>query len=88
MSEILSDVVVPDDGAPVVSYETNIKPLFRPKDRNNMLSRFDLWSYEDVKEWAQRIYDQVSGGDMPCDGPWPDESITLFDTWMKQGMAP
>lgn len=72
--------------APPVSFETSIKPLFRPKDRTSMIDTFDLWSYEDVKENAQNIYNHVASGQMPCDGRWPDANVTLFKDWMDTGM--
>ena len=31
-----------------MSFETDIKPLFREQDRTAMLGRFDLWNYDDV----------------------------------------
>jgi hypothetical protein len=54
-----------------------VKPLFRERDRGAMLSRFDLWSYDDVKANAEAILGQLAGGDMPCDGAWPDEHSRL-----------
>jgi hypothetical protein len=30
------------------TFASDIKPLFREKDRNSMLRRFDLWSLADV----------------------------------------
>jgi hypothetical protein len=30
------------------SFEADIRPLFRAKDRDSMLNRFDLWSVDDV----------------------------------------
>ena len=38
-----------------VSFEPQIKPLFREKDRQSMLSRFDLWSYDSVSAHADAI---------------------------------
>ena len=32
------------DAGSTVSFATDIKPLFRQKDRNSMESHFDLWS--------------------------------------------
>jgi hypothetical protein len=29
-----------------IGFDENIKPLFRERDRQSMLSNFDLWSYE------------------------------------------
>jgi hypothetical protein len=70
-----------------ISFAAQIKPLFRSFDRQSMLSRLDLWLYSDVKAWAECIYEQVAEGNMPCDNPWPQESIDLFAAWMHDGMA-
>jgi hypothetical protein len=70
------------------SYASEIKPLFRPKDRNAMKGHFDLWAYADVKTNADAIYNEVSGGNMPCDAPWPPERVDLFKRWMDGGMQP
>ena len=70
-----------------VTFETDIKPLIREKDRSSMLGRFDLWSFQDVKENAQRILGVLRGGSMPCDGAWNDERINLFAQWIDGGMA-
>jgi len=37
-----------DDTNDPTGFEAAIKPLFRERDRNSMLNRFDLWSYDDV----------------------------------------
>jgi hypothetical protein len=68
------------------SFEEDIKPLFREYDRENMTYSFDLWNYADVKDHADDILDRLEEGDMPCDGPWPDEQIALFRSWMDDGM--
>ena len=67
------------------SYETEVKPLFRERDRVAMLSDFDLWSYDDVKANAEAILGQLAGGSMPCDGAWPDEQVELFRAWIEDG---
>src|SRR6476469_4123712 len=46
------------------SFETDIKPLFRDRDRGAMLRAFDLWSYDDVKANADRILAAVRAGSM------------------------
>ena len=51
-----------------VSYETDIKPLFREKDRQAMSGRFDLWSYDDVSRYATPIVARLRSGTMPCMG--------------------
>ena len=50
-----------------------------------MLSRFDLWSYDDVKANADAILGRLAAGSMPCDGAWPDEQIELFRAWLADG---
>jgi hypothetical protein len=72
-----------------VSFEQDIKPLFRERDRDSMLrvSDFDLWSYEDVRNNAQPILQVLRGGSMPCDGAWPEAQVDLFERWTSEGMA-
>jgi hypothetical protein len=38
-----------------ISYDVGVKPPFRERDRDSMLSHFDLWSYDDVREHAPAI---------------------------------
>jgi hypothetical protein len=76
---------VTDEGR-TPGYENDIRPLFRDKDRSRMEFAFDLWEYDDVKENAPLILERLSDGDMPCDGPWPQEQVDLFRTWVEQGM--
>jgi hypothetical protein len=68
-----------------VSFETDIKPLFRERDRGAMKRMFDLWSYEDVRANADAILEQVEAGAMPCDGAWPAESVEVFRAWIDEG---
>jgi hypothetical protein len=68
-----------------VSYATDVKPLFREDDRSAMLSAFDLWSYEDVREHAAAILTQVEQGSMPCDGAWPADRVEIFRRWVALG---
>lgn len=65
-----------------VSYERDIRPLFRDRDRDSMRSRFDLFSYDDVRANADRIYGTLSAGTMPCDGAWPEQNVARFKSWM------
>lgn len=41
------ETVVSAIGEPI-SFDQHIKPLFRERDRESMLSSFDLWSHDDV----------------------------------------
>jgi hypothetical protein len=69
-----------------VSFEQDIRPLFRPEDQESMAWAFDLSSYDEVKEHATAILDRLREGSMPCDGEWPDERIELFARWLDTGM--
>jgi hypothetical protein len=71
-----------------MSYETDIRPLFREDDRKSMDFIFDLWSYDDVKENADLILERLSDGTMPCDEPWDEERIASFRNWIAEGCPP
>ncbi|MBB5159014.1 hypothetical protein [Saccharopolyspora phatthalungensis] len=65
-----------------VGYERDIRPLFREEDISSMSIAFDLASYDDVRANADAILAQLSDGTMPCDGPWPEEHVELFRSWV------
>ncbi len=67
------------------TFEQQIKPLFREKDRDAMIGRFDLWSLGDVRDNAPAILAALRAGTMPCDGPWRAEDIDLFERWVTDG---
>lgn len=69
-----------------LSFERDVKPLFRDKDRNSMSRAFDLWSYADVTTHAEAITKVLKAGSMPCDGAWPAEHVALFERWVEDGM--
>jgi hypothetical protein len=74
----------PDDAEPTrVTWTRDIKPMFREFDRDEMLYLFDLWSYSDVREFAELIYDRISDGTMPCDVRWSQEQLNTFAAWME-----
>ena len=68
------------------SFERDIKPLFRMRDRLTMRWAFDLGNYQHVSKHAQKILERLSSGTMPCDGKWPEERIALFRRWVEAGM--
>jgi hypothetical protein len=68
-----------------LSFERDIKPLFRAKDRESMLRAFDLFDYEDVVEHADSIVGSLRSGKMPCDGAWADSEIDKLQHWIDQG---
>ncbi len=71
----------PSEGGPL-SFESDVRPLFRQRDRESMQSHFDLWSYDDVSAHAGAIAAQLRAGTMPCDGAWPVEQVDLFQRWV------
>jgi hypothetical protein len=68
-----------------VSFEKDIKPLFREGDRDSMQSAFDLWSYDDVSAHADAILAAVAAGSMPCDGAWPKTKVDRLQQWIESG---
>jgi hypothetical protein len=70
------------------TFETDVKPLFRDRDRGAMLSvaGFDLWSRDDVAENSQAILKRLEDGSMPCDQAWPEEHVATFRQWVEAGM--
>lgn len=74
--------------AAALSFEKDIKPLFREKDQESMARAFDLWSYADVSGHADAILKQVAAGTMPCDGAWPSDRVELFRQWSESGKLP
>jgi hypothetical protein len=72
----------------VLSFEKNIRPLFRERDRGAMKDHFDLWSRDDVAEHSEAILGVLESGQMPCDRPWPQDQVSLFRRWVESGMTP
>jgi hypothetical protein len=76
---------VSTSGEPI-SFEQDIKPLFRERDRESMKQAFDLWSRDDVAGSSDAILGRLRDGTMPCDGAWPEEQIAAFQRWVDAGM--
>jgi hypothetical protein len=68
-----------------VSFDTDIKPLFRPRDRESMTFAFDLWDEGDVRANGEAILERLREGSMPCDGSWPDDRVELLGRWLATG---
>jgi len=68
-----------------LSFEQDIKPLFRSTDRDAMMAVFDLFDYEDVVENADAIVGAVRSGQMPCDGAWPAAQVEKLQQWIDAG---
>jgi hypothetical protein len=71
-----------------VTFERDIRPLFRDRDVNSMTFAFDLSSYDDVRANADGIYGRLAAGTMPCDGAWRPEDVARFQAWIDSGFAP
>jgi hypothetical protein len=71
-----------------LSFDHDIRPMFREKDRDSMLRAFDLWSRSDVQAHQDAILGRVQNGTMPCDGAWPPENVAVFQHWIATGSAP
>lgn len=77
----------PIEDRTVPGFEADIKPKFRPSDVAVMraIAGFDLHSYDDVSTNADRIFARIADRSMPCDGPWPQSDIDLFEAWKDGG---
>jgi hypothetical protein len=69
-----------------LSFERDIRPLFREEDVDAMSFVFDLSAYDDVQDNADEIHARLAEGTMPCDAPWPKEQVHRFRAWMDAGM--
>jgi len=68
-----------------LSFERDIKHLFRAKDRDSMLSFFDLHDHADVSKHADAIIGSLLTGRMPCDGTWPEDQLAKLQQWIDAG---
>lgn len=71
-----------------MTFETDIKPMFREEDRDAMDFIFDLWNYDDVKANAELIYERIEDGSMPCDRGWSPEQLATLRQWIDAGCNP
>jgi hypothetical protein len=71
-----------------LSFERDIKPLFRDSDRTKMRWAFDLWSATDVAADGDAIAGRLRNASMPCDGAWPAGQIETFTRWLEAGAQP
>jgi hypothetical protein len=71
-----------------LSFERDVRPLFREKDRDAMLKAFDLWSFSDVQAHQDAIVEQVRSGAMPCDSRWPPGQVATLKRGIVGGALP
>jgi hypothetical protein len=74
--------------AEVPTFARDIRPLFRQGDVESMSFAFDLSSYEDVRRYAEEIYERVADGSMPCDEEWPRERVAVLRRWIDADSPP
>ena len=67
------------------TFDSDIRPLFRERDRIDMEFAFDLWSYDAVRTQASDVLARVANGSMPCDGSWPEAQVQVFRRWTETG---
>ena len=72
-----------------VSFSSDIAPLFN-QFSGQMMWRFDLTNYDQVRANAQTIYGRINGGGMPPPpfDPLTTDQIQLFQQWMSEGYQP
>ena len=68
-----------------LSFERDIRPLFRAKDRDSMMAAFDLFDYDDVVDNADAIVGTLRSGQMPCDDAWPAAQVDKLQQWIDAG---
>ena len=68
-----------------LSFEADVKPLFRESDRTSMRKAFDLWKYDDVVKYQDAIVERLADGTMPRDGAWPSDRVDVLRDWISQG---
>lgn len=68
-----------------LSFDKNVRQLFRQRDRDSMRFAFDLWSHDDVAAHADEILERLRAGTMPCDGAWPADWIDVLARWIEAG---
>ena len=79
-----------DCGDTKLSYARDIRPLFRDFDIDSMIDsrNLDLSNYDQVSARADGILIRLEGGDMPCDGAWPEKDVETFRQWIRDGKLP
>ena len=68
-----------------LSFERDIRPLFRSDDVEAMSFAFGLSSYEGVRDDAELVHERLADGSMPCGGEWPAQDVERFRRWIDEG---
>ncbi|HYN21505.1 MAG TPA: hypothetical protein VE078_11135 [Thermoanaerobaculia bacterium] len=74
---------------PTVTFANDIQPLFK-QFQGPMMWRFDLTSYDTVRDNATLIYGMISTNQMPPPpfSPLTADQINAFQTWMNENFPP
>lgn len=69
-----------------VSFANDISPIFK-QYQGQMMWRFDLTSYDQVKENAELIWGRIDGGGMPPPPfqPFSADFLATYKAWMAAG---
>jgi hypothetical protein len=79
-----------------VSFKTDILPLFTQNDIDHMAGfgvDLDQYAYMSDRSNAENVYTALEQKSMPPSGggepgPWSDDKIALFKSWMDGGCKP
>lgn len=63
--------MAPAGEADMLSFARDIRLPFQARDRDSMLSAFDLFEYADAAMHADATVGCLRSGQMPCGGAWP-----------------
>lgn len=69
-----------------VSFSEDIAPLFK-QFRGQMIWRFDLADYDDMRANADLVYEMISSSQMPPPpfDPFSSDQTKMFKAWMAGG---
>ena len=70
-----------------LSFERDVRPLFREKDRDAMRKAFDLWSLSDVQAHQGAIVEQVRSGGHALRQPLASGAGSYFGTLDRRRVA-
>lgn len=78
----------------LVSFERDIRPLFRAIDIEHMMRfgvRLDDYAYMSDMENAERVYHSIAAKRMPPPDEgftWPEDDVRRLRSWIDEGCRP
>lgn len=76
-------LTTPSEGS-ALSFERDIRPLFRAKDCNAMRRAFDVFEYDDVVRHADAIATSQKRKNA-LRRTWPASQVDTFQRWIDSG---